>query len=564
MYNSYNNPIQQLLIVLLPATLFITGCGNNKTAKPPQEVVIVQKPEELDIKVAESMQEQLAYLLANNGRLNDTTFLLQPQLLKEIYEAKNNETIWSTKENFNSIADSMFYIIQHAKEYGLFPSDYNYYGLATVRSKMETDSLSKRNAALWTKADILFTDAWLSMAKHLKLGRLKTDSVSLRNDSLATDAMFVTAFNNAVQQQQIISGLQAMEPTIKAYIELRESIKEFIDSASLKRITYLSYPYRDSAKFYNQLKLRLGELGYLTGNKNIDTSAIKQALIKYQKAKSLKPTGKVNDQLVRVMNANDWEKFKRIAVSLDKYKLLGDALPPTYVWVNLPAYTLQVFEDDSLAFESKVIVGSPKNRTPVLNSEITNFITYPQWTVPYSIVFKEMLPQIQRNIGYLNRQNLMVVDKNDSVIDPYNIDWHLLSKAKFPYVIRQRQGDDNSLGVMKFNFKNKYSVYLHDTNARWLFNKSSRAMSHGCVRVQEWEKLSHFLVRNETLNYPPDTLRAWISRQEKHTVAGFEKVPVYLRYITCGVVDGKLKFYDDIYGEDRMLAEKYFSAKPVQ
>lgn len=131
-------------------------------------------------------------------------------------------------------------------------------------------------------------------------------------------------------------------------------------------------------------------------------------------------------------------------------------------------------------------------------------------------------------------------------------------------MLRQRQGDDNSLGVMKFNFRNKYSVYLHDTNARALFARKARALSHGCVRVQAWEKLAHFLVREDSIRYPSDTLRAWILRAEKHTVSGFPPVPLYIRYFTVEGEQGKLRWWDDIYGEDRKLLERYFSNKRIQ
>ena len=170
-----------------------------------------------------------------------------------------------------------------------------------------------------------------------------------------------------------------------------------------------------------------------------------------------------------------------------------------------------------------------------------------------------MLPAIQKDVTYLDKQNLMVVDKNDSVLDPTKIDWKKLSKKKFPYLIKQREGDDNSLGVMNFNFRNKYEVYLHDTNARWMFEKSGRALSHGCVRVQDWRDLAHFLVRNDTIKYNVDTLASWIVRQEKHVVSGFKKVPLFIRYFTCEGVDGKLKFYDDVYAEDKMLIDRYFA-----
>jgi murein L,D-transpeptidase YcbB/YkuD len=246
---------------------------------------------------------------------------------------------------------------------------------------------------------------------------------------------------------------------------------------------------------------------------------------------------------------------------MDRYKQLPEIMPERYVWVNLPAYKMEVFDSGFAIIESKVIVGQPKTRTPVLTSEITNFITYPQWTVPFSIIFKEMLPRIQKNINYFDKENLMVVDKYDSVIDPATIDWSVLNKKNFPYLIRQREGDDNSLGLIKFNFRNKYDVYLHDTNARSLFARSNRAMSHGCVRVQEWRQLADFMVSQDTVKYHPDTLAAWISRAEKHIVPVKMKIPVFLRYFTASTKEGKIVLFEDIYEDDKLLRNRYFTRR---
>jgi murein L,D-transpeptidase YcbB/YkuD len=96
-----------------------------------------------------------------------------------------------------------------------------------------------------------------------------------------------------------------------------------------------------------------------------------------------------------------------------------------------------------------------------------------------------------------------------------------------------------------------------------MFDNKFRALSHGCVRVQQWRKLSDYLIRNDTLKYHPDTLKAWIKRQEKHTVWGFAKVPIYLRYFTVDAKKGHIVFYDDIYGEDKLLRNRYFANKPI-
>ena len=104
---------------------------------------------------------------------------------------------------------------------------------------------------------------------------------------------------------------------------------------------------------------------------------------------------------------------------------------------------------------------------------------------------------------------------------------------------------------------------MHDTNVRGLFSRQFRALSHGCVRVKEWQKLANFLIRNDTVRYHQDTLKAWIKRQEKHVISGFTKVPLYIRYFSCEGKDGMLKFYDDIYEEDRSLRQQYFRDKKL-
>src|SRR6185312_5106156 len=383
-------------------------------------------------------------------------------------------------------------------------------------------------------------------------------------DSVLPDSLFTASLAGAMQTNSITSTLHALEPNHPGYDSVRAYLHDFLATARFRNLTWLNYPYTDSAGFYRDLTRRLQESGYIDSTAtNADSSVLRLAIRQYQQVNKLKVTGKVTQDMVTMMNNSDWEKFKRIAITLDRYKHLPDSLPKVYVWVNVPAFMLQVVDSDSVAFRSRVIVGAPKTRTPLLTSEISNFVTYPQWTVPNSIIFKEMLPQIKKNVNYLAKQNLMVVDDNDSVLDPTKIRWSRLNKHNFPYEIKQREGDDNSLGVMKFNFRNKYDVYLHDTNVRWMFDNVFRALSHGCVRVKEWRKLSDFLIRNDTMKYHPDSLKAWIARQEKHTVWGFAKVPIFIRYYTVEGRKGKLQFYSDIYGEDKELRNRYFANKPI-
>jgi murein L,D-transpeptidase YcbB/YkuD len=380
-----------------------------------------------------------------------------------------------------------------------------------------------------------------------------------------TTRSYLNLFDSLQQAGDVAGLMHTLEPKHAAYDSLKNGLKKLLRSMEpLRRYTYISYPVHISAEYYNNLRQRLFEEGLIASPRgNMDTTVFKTAISRYQKMKGLAETGKLNANTANSLNNTNWEKFKRIAITLDRFKLLPDSMPATYIWVNIPSYKMRIVDSGTVIMESSVIVGQPKTRTPLLTSNVANFITYPQWTVPWSIIFTEMMPKILASTDYLRQQNLMVVDKNDSVMNPDSLNWRKYNKDNFPYLIKQRQGDDNSLGVLKFNFANKYMVYLHDTNARWLFTKENRALSHGCVRIKEFMKLADFLVRNDSLKFPPDTLRSWISRREKHVVSGFPKVPIFIRYFTCEAKNGSIKFYDDVYGEDRILSQRYFDNKPL-
>jgi murein L,D-transpeptidase YcbB/YkuD len=555
---------KRFVLIFFPVALsvFLFSCHDKPRNEVKDEGKVVSAP--AGEHVGTDLKSMLDYVAGNGGRLVDSTTLLYGKLVSNVYDSNGYTAIWSSKRSWKPVADSLFAFIDSCKYYGLFPSDYHYAPLAFIHRVVREDTLARKNEALWTRADLMLTDALFMLVKHLKQGRLDYDSVTLRKDSVLSDSVYTQMLARVLETREVAGALQQLEPKQFKYDSLKTYLKDWLSTAHFRPLTWLDYPYKDSAAFNNSLVVRLRESGYVDSAMTAaDTAKLALAIRNYQTNNKLRVTGRPNSETVSMMNNSDWEKFKRIAITMDRYKLLPDTLPKTYVWVNLPSFSMQVIDSDTVVLESKVIVGAPKTRTPQLTSEISNFVTYPQWTVPMSIIMKEMLPAIKNNVDYLRKQNLMVVDSRDSVRDPMSINWKRLNKNNFPYQLKQRQGDDNSLGVMKFNFRNKYDVYLHDTNGRWMFDNKFRALSHGCVRVQQWKKLSDFLIRNDTLKYHPDTLKAWIKRQEKHTVWGFAKVPIYLRYFTVDARKGHIVFYDDIYGEDKLLRNRYFANKPI-
>jgi murein L,D-transpeptidase YcbB/YkuD len=531
---------------------------------------IASTPQELQQKATDLIQKITEKAIANNGQLDDSTITLsQPRLDKMLYEKKSFEPIWCQNEEWLPAGDSLYNFIESSQLFGLFPEDYHLNQIKIIRQKFIADSLSKgdrKDASLWSQADIMLTDAFVQIVKDIKLGRLPQDSITLRKDSVLSDDFYLRQFD-ALQQSSFVSVVQSLEPKHRSYHILKAGIKKFLDSADYKQFTPVPYPEKNMVKFNAALQKRLYEGGFLAVDSvAADSVQLAEAVKKFQKKKNIAVDGMAGEGTVRMLNVNDREKFIRVAISMDKYKMLPEQMPSKYLWVNVSANSLELIDKDEVKLKSKVICGKPKTRTPVLTSNITELITYPQWVPPPSIVSKEILPAVKKNPGYLARKGFSLVDSKGNEVDPYSVDWSKYSKS-IPYRVVQGSGDANALGIMKFVFSNKYSVYLHDTNQRYLFANSMRSLSHGCVRVQEWEKLAYYIIRNDSLNAGSggytkiDSVKTWLQKKQKRSIAVRNKIPVYIRYITCEGYNGSIVFYDDVYAEDKLLREKYFATK---
>lgn len=565
-----HNNRRTLLFTFLVLWIFIISCNN---ASETGKAKTVANPEKMDRQSSKSIHEALEFAMQHNGKIDDSIRLQLPSIVNNFYNNTDYGNVWSHKEKWEPLADSLYQFIQNAALSGLYPNDYHFKYLQSLKNKLDGDSLKRMDASLWTKADLMLTDGFMHIIKDLKEGRLNRDSISL-NKKEATDSFYTGSLTKLLSAKQFTLLLNAVQPKNTAYRELKNSIKQFLDSMDTRTYTYVTFPYKtndvkDSLSFIKTFQKRLNESNCIDfTNKLPDSLQLKTAVKKYQKQKGLKQDGTISSSLVKIMNLSDAERFKRIAITLDKYKQLPDTMPEKYILVNLPGYYLQVWDHDTLVMESKIICGKPAARTPLLNSYITDMVTYPTWTVPASIIAKQYLPRLKNNPNYLSGIGLRVVNGKGETVSADSINWSKYSK-EIPYKVMQSSGDDNALGIMKFNFSNPYAVYLHDTNQRYLFKNAERALSHGCVRVQEWEKLAFYLAKNDsmylktgdTLRYTTDSIKTWLANKESKRISVKNKVLLFIRYFSCEAKNGKIKFYDDIYGEDKAMREKYFTDK---
>lgn len=542
---SYMEKIVRHLALFI--VLVITACGHKK---PPRQQQIVTDQRELGQVIKENIAERLDYA-ASEKQLEDSVPVHSVTALEMSYQPGGKAPQWSKSGAVSANMDSLIRLIQRADNYGLIPANYHERALSAGLHELSVNPQARKDAALWARMDVMLTDAFFKLATHLHYGVAPRDSVTFRTDSTFSDTVLVAMLQDALANRHVLTVLHNLEPKHAGYQALKEALASFKAQYSQPWDT-LPQTYTDTLDFRNRLVNRLVQTHHLdTTGIVVDTVVIKQGVKAFQKEFNIYADGVAGKRTIQALNRplSDW--VAQAAVNMDRWRKLPDTMTRRYIWVNIPGYRMDVFENDTLQLTSRVIVGTPRTRTPILNSSMTNFVLYPYWRVPYSIVFKEMLPAIKKDVKYLANKNLEVVDKDNQVVNPDSIDWSRLGKGHFPYVLRQMDGLDNSLGIMKFNFGNKYSVYLHDTNNRRLFANAFRSLSHGCVRVQQWDSLAHYLVRRDVKSH--DSLRIWLDRGEKKMVMLTQRMPIYIRYFTAEGIDGKIQFYDDIYAEDKVM-----------
>ncbi|MGZ3924300.1 MAG: L,D-transpeptidase family protein [Flavisolibacter sp.] len=530
-------------------------------AKDITKVEIVKQPEDINAKAEDLIQSTLKEILQKDNQLPDSVRVKSPLILQQLYDENQYQPIWSAQGSFNSNGDSLFAFIEQSKQYGLFPEDYYYSKLSSVRATLaDTSKATKLNASLWAYSDLLFSSAFVQIVKDLKIGRLVPDSI-IAKDTTLVPAFFIQKLKSFQHRED--SVFEKLEPKDSGYFKLKLALQNFLPKAHFRKYTFIAT--EDSTRIPSLVYKRLSEEdSSLSADEKPDSVQVSAAIKRYEKKKQIKVDGKISEGLVDRLNGSDEEKFIRIAINLDRCKLLPP-LPDQYLFVNIPSYYLRLYQGDTVVLKSRVVVGKPTTRTPIITSAINNMITYPKWTIPESIIKKEVLPGLQRDPSYTMKKGYSIVDDDGNEIDPFKIKWTKY-KEGIPYKVVQGSGDDNALGVLKFNFPNKYSVYLHDTNQRYLFSNKKRALSHGCVRVQAWDSLARFILRNDSLNsanpVPTDSLQTWLATKQKRYVPVRKPLPLFIRYFTCDVNnDGKLVFYEDIYEEDSRIRETIFANK---
>ncbi len=238
------------------------------------------------------------------------------------------------------------------------------------------------------------------------------------------------------------------------------------------------------------------------------------------------------------------EKLKYIVLAMNYRRFIAATKPSEYIVVNIPEAEARYYRADKLQLKMRTVVGKKSKPTPTIASYITSIVTFPYWNVPYLIGVKEILPKVQKDDNYLEQNNFEVVDAKGNVIDDSDLNWGKYDEKSFPYFFRQSTGAKNSLGVLKFNLQNPFSIFLHSTSWQGVFAKENRFLSHGCIRLEKPFDLANALLRGKL---DVKKLKLGKENTEPKTIKLASKVPVYIIYNPVVVVGRKVTFLPDVY-----------------
>ncbi len=545
------------ILFFLFAITIITGC-NKCSEEKPEEVVLVEKPEMVNEETTKLIQEKLSksdtsdILVIENDSLFSTKFIL------DFYRQKKYSVTFTDKGILTKQGDTLLTAIKNADEYALYPEDYHFQKITDLINSAKDSMTNKFDVVKLLHADLLLADAFFTMAVHINKGRINSDSLTYEWKGNQLDTNIVELFNTVISKNTIRIAFDSLEPKNEYYRALKSSLKNF--KYEFKDTDWDSIASRDSdsTTFMARVKERLIKShDYFEEFTGSDSIKLVKSIKNFQCKNNLTEDGKIGKLTFKALQRTKQDYIDQIAVNMERWRWSKAPSEKQYVWVNIPKFEMHVVEDDTVALRSRVIVGAPDHQTPLLKSTIRYFLIYPYWTVPFSIATKEILPILKRDTTYLSRKNFEVLDGNNKKVDASKIKWKKYSKNYFPWKLRQGIGEKNSLGILKFNFENKYGVYMHDTDNRKLFNREMRAMSHGCCRLEKFMDFAQFLIRDDSVKYPVDSLISDISKEKQKYVYIKKPIALYFTYFTAEVDEfGELQFFIDVYRRDeKMLKE---------
>ena len=547
---------------LAAATVAGTGCARDKgTARESSggDVVNWSPPNPATIAGVPNATVRSAIESRINGAAPKSIGEDSWRHVRAIYRNYGGAPLWLTddgvdEKRFNALNQALAAADSDALRTDVYPT-------AELRQAVEALRDKNATAEQLAAADVLLTTTYAAIGEDLLTGQVNPRAFSQSWFIDPKEEEVDSTLARSLRDAQLDRSIARMRPQDPGYEALRRELGRYRDLAAkgewpqVPKGRALKPGESDAPARLTALVARLRAEGQLDRDLTLapatdsgaaakrDTAAgrvvyapeLAGAVARFQAEHGIVVDSVLGPETVTSLNLPVQYRLGQIAANLERFRWLPRTLGSRYILVNVPAFQLQAFDNGKPALEMKVIVGAEyeDRATPVFSDSMQYVIFRPYWNVPDSIAIKEIYPKLEQDASYMERNSYEF-----ATID---------GKRR----VRQKPGDKNSLGLIKFMFPNDFNIYLHDTPEGELFAKDVRAFSHGCIRLEHPDQLAQFV-----LGWSADSVRSQMERgRDDHRVNLAQKVPVYIVYFTTYVKNDQLFFGNDLYSRDDALVK---------
>jgi len=526
-------------------------------------------------------------MLAGSAQIEGEPLLHRGEALR-FYNDRHFEPAFSGGKAAKKDADGLMEEIGEAHAHGLDPQDYHLGSIQVLGEKAEGAEGSQQEELL-AKRDILLTDAFLALARDLECGKANPYFSNANQREPSCDVDFAELLLGAVSNHDVKEVLSGLPPKGERYARLKKALVKAREAQARESWPPVNMKVRkvepgDTSPTVSQVRARLAAEGFIDSagetrvksraeineemaqtsalpDENYYDDKLVEAVKRFQAKYGLGEDGVIGTRTVEMMNRDPAWRVCQIRINLDRLRALDRVITTDrYALVNIPDFSLTIFDGGKPIKEMKVIVGRLDRKSPLMSDMIRLLVFSPKWHVPTSIAVKDKLPKIKKDPSFIRRQGMTLYAVGDTgieMIEPESVDWESVSAGNFPYRIVQGTGDANALGRVKFLFPNRHAVYLHDTPTKYLFKRGNRTYSSGCIRISDPIWFAEYLLADDD-GWDQEKIKAAMRRATPLHVGLKEHMPVHILYITAwGDEDGNPVYRHDVYGFDKVLSKQF-------
>jgi murein L,D-transpeptidase YcbB/YkuD len=486
--------------------------------------------------------------------------------LPHFYEVREFKPAWTSAAN----QDDLLSAVKEAYRDGLDPEDYHFSELVRLVSMVRNGRSVQVDLA--ADVEMLLTDAFFRLIYHMEFGKVDPvrldPSWNIHRDFADEDpALWL---ESALGSQSVFEFVESKKSKhhlyrcLKATLEKYRSIQDKGGWAPVPEGRSLKKGMHDGR--ITALRDRLSIAGDLPEGASVVSrdfdEELEKAVMSFQRRHGLEADGIVGARTREAMNVPVEQRIDQLRANLERGRWVLHDLSDTFILVNIAGFRVFYFKEGNIVWITRAQVGTPYRQTPVFKAEMDYVVFNPTWTVPPTILAKDLLPAIQEDAGYLAAKNMVVLDRGGKKVDPAAVEWSRYQGTDFPYVIRQEPGPENPLGRVKFIFPNEHFIFLHDTPRTSLFGKSERAFSSGCIRIEKPLDLAELLLDGRD-GWNRARIDSVARGGKTQTVYLAKPVPTLLLYWTAfATVEGGCNFRIDVYHRDPAVIDA-LAGRPV-